>query len=81
MGSFDKRPTSNASLQSSRRRIEMQAEILEDEAGEEIEMKQQELALRRRQRKLEMQQENQRREMEMELQNQRDAFEPAEVKR
>ena len=70
LGALGKRPSSNCSSRSSRRRLDLEVEIAADEASAEIARKQQEFELRRKQR-----------EMELELATQKEAKDLAEMKR
>ena len=72
LGALNVAQGSTASSRSSRRRLQLEAEIAEDESRAKIERKEQELELRRKQRKM---------VMEMELEARKEAMELAELKR
>ena len=77
LGSLSKRPSSNHSSRSSRKRLEMEAEFLKGETQAEVEKKQMEMEFRRKERELEFQQQRK----EMELEAQREEMELAEMRR
>ena len=54
LGTLRKRPSSNFTPRSSRKRLELEVEIAADEASAGIERKQQEFELRRKQREIEL---------------------------
>ena len=72
LGALNVTQGSTASSRSSGRRLQLEAEIAEDESRAKIERKEQELELRRKQRKM---------VMEMELEAQKEVMELAELKR
>ena len=77
LGSLGKKLSSNPPSRSSRKRMQMEAQLLQHEVKAEVEKKQMEIEFRRKQRELELQQQRK----EMELASQREEMELAEMKR